>query len=73
MASTNFVNGTVVQPEWLNDVNVLTYSYYLRGEGSPEGVVSAGVGTLYINSLGGATTTLYVKETGTGNTGWVAK
>ena len=39
----------------------------------PEGVVSAPVGTLYTNTSGGAGSTLYVKESGTGNTGWVAK
>ena len=43
------------------------------GTGSPEGVVTAPVGTLYQRLDGGAGTTLYVKETGTGNTGWVAK
>jgi hypothetical protein len=41
--------------------------------GSPEGVVTASVGSLYLRSNGGANTTLYVKESGTGNTGWVAK
>jgi hypothetical protein len=45
----------------------------LMGNGSPEGVVSAGVGTLYLRGDGGAGSTLYVKETGTGNTGWAAK
>lgn len=45
-----------------------------RGEGTPEGVVEAPVGTAYLRSDGGAGTTLYVKESGgTGNTGWVAK
>lgn len=43
------------------------------GSGSPEGVLSASVGSLYTRSDGGAGTTLYVKESGTGNTGWVAK
>lgn len=44
------------------------------GTGSPEGVVTADPGTLYLNASGGANTTLYVKESGTGtNTGWVAK
>lgn len=41
--------------------------------GSPEGVLTAAVGSLYLRSNGGANTTLYVKESGTGNTGWVAK
>lgn len=43
------------------------------GTGSPEGALTAPPGTLYLNTLGGANTTLYVKESGTGNTGWVAK
>jgi len=41
--------------------------------GSPEGVLTAIVGSLYTRTNGGANTTLYVKESGTGNTGWVAK
>jgi hypothetical protein len=43
------------------------------GSGSPEGVVTASVGSLYTRTNGGAGTTLYVKETGSGNTGWAAK
>ena len=45
----------------------------LTGTGSPEGVVTANVGRLYTRTDGGASTTLYVKESGAGNTGWVAK
>ena len=45
----------------------------IHGIGSPETVVTAIIGTMYINDAGGAGTTLYVKETGTGNTGWVGK
>jgi hypothetical protein len=44
-----------------------------HGAGSPEGVVTANVGSQYMRRDGGAGTTLYVKESGTGNTGWVAK
>jgi hypothetical protein len=43
------------------------------GSGSPEGVRTAPVGSLYTRTDGGSNTTLYVKESGTGNTGWVAK
>jgi len=43
------------------------------GTGSPEGSVTASVGSLYTRSDGGAGTTLYVKESGSGNTGWVGK
>lgn len=43
------------------------------GEGSPEGVVTAIVGSLYARTDGGAGTTLYVKESGVSDTGWAAK
>jgi hypothetical protein len=42
------------------------------GTGSPEGVLSAPIGALYQRTDGGASTTLYAKESGTGNTGWKA-
>ena len=48
-------------------------SVFQTGSGTPEGAVTAPVGTLYLRTDGGAATTLYVKESGTGNTGWVAK
>jgi len=41
--------------------------------GTPEGVITAGIGSTATRTDGGAGTTLYVKESGTGNTGWVAK
>lgn len=41
------------------------------GSGTPEGAVTAPVGSLFLRTNGGAGTTLYVKESGTGNTGWV--
>lgn len=43
------------------------------GTGSPEGLVTMGIGSRYSRLDGGTGTSLYVKETGTGNTGWVAK
>jgi hypothetical protein len=43
------------------------------GAGAPNGVVTAAVGAIWIRTDGGAGSTLYVKESGTGNTGWVAK
>lgn len=43
------------------------------GSGSPETVLSANVGSTYRRTDGGASTSFYVKESGTGNTGWVAK
>lgn len=53
----------------LNEVR----SAYRRGTGSPEGVVAAPVGTAYLRADGGANTTLYIKESGTSTTGWIAK
>lgn len=43
------------------------------GTGSPESVVTAPVGSIYLRTDGGSGTSFYVKESGTGNTGWVAK
>lgn len=45
----------------------------IRGNGTPEAAIAAPVGSSYQRLDGGAATTLYQKETGTGNTGWVAK
>lgn len=42
----------------------------LAGYGSPETVVTAPVGSMYQRLDGGPSTVLYMKETGTGNTGW---
>lgn len=43
-----------------------------HGTGSPEGVQVAAVGSLFLRTNGGSGTTLYVKESGSGNTGWTA-
>lgn len=47
-----------------NGVQILT------GTGSPEGAVSASVGTIYQRSNGSQSTVLAVKETGGASTGW---
>lgn len=46
---------------------------WTSGSSTPEGAVTAVVGSLFTRTDGGASTTLYVKESGSGNTGWVAK
>lgn len=46
---------------------------YAGTAATPEGTISAGVGSIYIKTNGGAGTTFFVKESGTGNTGWVGK
>tara|TARA_R110002167_G_scaffold204968_1_gene409040 strand:+ start:797 stop:2848 length:2052 start_codon:yes stop_codon:yes gene_type:complete len=52
---------------YLGDIKVAT------GTGSPESIVTAPKGSLFLRTDGGDTTTFYVKTSGTGNTGWLAK
>ena len=42
------------------------------GSGSPEGVITARISSLYLRTDGGQASTVYYKESGTANTGWVA-
>ena len=56
-----------------HDTGIIPAPLIETGSGSPEGVITASPGRIYTDSDGGASTTLYVKESGTGNTGWVAK
>jgi hypothetical protein len=46
---------------------------WIAGTGDPDGAVVAPVGSLFSRTDGGAITTLYVKESGTDENGWVAK
>lgn len=46
---------------------------WVVGTGDPENVVTANVGSFFSRTDGGAMSSFYVKETGSGNTGWVAK
>ncbi len=52
----------------INLSGALVYS----GTGTPLGVVSAPVGSIFLRTDGGVGTSLYVKESGSGNTGWAA-
>jgi polygalacturonase len=56
-----------------NDWSYAGVHYEHVGTGTPEGNVVSGIGAIYYRQDGGAGTTLYIKESGTGNTGWVAK
>ena len=65
---------TAIHGQYLNLGTSSSAQIYVKtGTGSPEGVVTANMGSLYLNLSGGASTTLYVKQTGAGNTGWVGK
>lgn len=57
---------------WLLESHDLRVKF---GNGSPEGLVVADRGTMYLRRDGGAGTTLYVKEVGDSPlaTGWAAK
>jgi hypothetical protein len=66
---TTTSTGKVVSATRVEIVGGISWS---AGAGSPEGAVTAPVGSLYSNTSGGASTSLYVKESGTGNTGWKA-
>ena len=54
--------------------NLLEFIDYQKGNGSPEDVVAANVGAIFMRLDGGTGTTFYVKESGQGTkSGWVAK
>lgn len=76
--------GGVALPSFIPSPNVMSHTYVPRlylpglpfvtaGAGSPEGAQSAPVGSVWLRTDGGVGTTMYVKQTGTGNTGWAAK
>ena len=56
-ADWNYVNGGVSVIDHL-------------GSGVPDAVISASIGSMWRRTDGGADSTLYVKESGTGTTGW---
>lgn len=59
-----------------SDITELTLGAGIRilaGEGSPEAIVVAAQGSIYLRTDIGASNALYVKQTGTEATGWVAK
>ena len=62
----------VADPQTQRNFDMIS-KYVHAGLGSPEGVVKARIGATYHRHDGGAGTCFYVKESGVGNTGWVAK
>ena len=68
----SYANGL---PQYLDGTSYVLVSGVLwrSGSGTPEGSITAPVGSLYSRTDGGAGTSLYVKESGAGDTGWVAK
>jgi hypothetical protein len=68
-----FVGGDIVIGTSGKGIDFGSSVLWRTGAGSPEGVVTAAVGSLYTRTDGGLLSTLYVKESGAGNTGWVGK
>lgn len=62
-----FVFKSIGTNQWLL---VDDYDLRYKGTGSPEGSVTAGIGSIYQRTDGSTNTTLYIKQSGTGNTGW---
>ena len=62
------VNSNGTQPDyWITEGNILNPSKIigkLGVSGTPEGIYSAGVGTIFINKTGSASTTLFLKVSG---------
>ncbi len=58
--------------EWVEAITTqVNLNTVLSGTGSPEGVVEAEPTRLYMDDSGTAGNILYVKKSGTGNTGWI--
>lgn len=66
------VEGSHIVESGFIALNAAQNVWIKRGTGSPEGVETANVGSIFIRTDGGTDTTAYIKESGTGNTGWVA-
>lgn len=77
--TVNSSNYVVVSPDTatilMNAIRIIlaSGSQLIVGTGSPEGVVVGYTGSVFLNANGGAGVTFYVKESGFGNVGWVAK
>ena len=71
-SATNLGLGTGDSPQF-TAVNVGGTAIWTSGTGTPEAAVTAPIGSLFTRTDGGTSTTLYIKESGAGNTGWVAK
>jgi hypothetical protein len=57
----------------LTTLTNVEFAVRLKYTGTPEAAIKARIGTEYVRLDGGASTTHYFKESGTSNTGWVAK
>ncbi|MES0329155.1 MAG: hypothetical protein ABUK06_02590 [Dehalococcoidales bacterium] len=57
---------------WVGEItDQINFNTVAEGSGSPEGVLTADITKLYMDTAGTAGNILYVKKTGNGNTGWI--
>ena len=80
MAGNNFnaatsdytnVGGAGVIPRVGGNASAAGGCQIFEGTNSPEGVVTASPGSIYLNSSGGQATSVYYKESGTTSSGWI--
>lgn len=65
LSGAGWAEGHLTKP-----VSIITRSDVLYGTGSPEGVVTAEVGTEYRDTVGTFGAWVWLKKSGSGNTGW---
>jgi hypothetical protein len=66
-------NGAAADDIFTTFINLVNGALIIDGTGTPEGSIVAPVGSIFLRTDGGADTSIYFKETGAGNTGWVAR
>jgi hypothetical protein len=71
VAWSNTATYTAVDDEAASSSTASSGPRIYTGTGSPEGVVTAVVGSIYVQQVSSTATQTWVKATGTGNTGWV--
>lgn len=64
-------SSTLTELDLLNQLYSNQQTSEMEGNGSPEGVVAAPVGSTYIDRQGTNGAIQWIKKSGTGNTGWV--
>lgn len=63
--------GTTVVPTVGFNASTLSPNLFM-GTGSPEGAITARIGSMYLRTDGAPNNAVYYKESGTGSTGWIA-
>lgn len=63
---------TLLGAHWIEAITRITnLNTPIQGTGSPEGVVTAEVSQMYMDTAGASESVLYIKQTGSSDTGWI--